>query len=150
MRRTDRRGALVKIDKVRLKKYLADIVRNAGELNAIIDQNDLQPDTIELKAAKYILIELAEGMANTLQHILAKQKGIAVSGYIDTISKGYKEKVISEELFNKLKPFFDFRNSLVHRYWIIDDERLILNIIDGKDDFDQFVEEIENFIKSLK
>lgn len=140
----------MKIDMVRLKKYLADIVLSARELKTIIEQNELQPDSIELKAAKYILIELAEAMSNTLQHILAKQKGIAVSGYIDTIAKGYKEGIISEELFNKLKPFFDFRNSLVHRYWIIDDDKLINNILDGKDDFDQFANEIEIYVKSSK
>jgi len=88
-------------------------------------------------------------MSNTLQHILAKQKGIAVSGYIDTIAKGYKEGIISEELFQKLKPFFDFRNSLVHRYWIIDDEKIIANIQSGKDDFNQFAEELEAYIKSI-
>ena len=139
----------MKIDTIRLKKHLSDIVRSANDLKMIVDQNTLLPDSIELKAAKYILIELAEAMSNTLQHILAKQKGIAVSGYIDTIVKGYKEGIISEELFQKLKPFFDFRNSLVHRYWIIDDEKLILNIQSGKDDFNQFTEELEAYIKSI-
>ncbi|MBW1958775.1 MAG: DUF86 domain-containing protein [Deltaproteobacteria bacterium] len=140
----------MKIDNIRLKKHLYDIVRSAHDLKMIVDQNTLLPDSIELKAAKYILIELAEAMSNTLQHILARQKGIAVSGYIDTIAKGYKEGIISEELFHKLKPFFDFRNSLVHRYWIIDDEKLIANIQSGKDDFNQFTEELEAYIKSIK
>ena len=139
----------MKIDTIRLKKYLSDIVRSAHDLKTIVDQNTLLPDSIELKAAKYILIELAEAMSNTLQHILAKQKGIAVSGYTDTIVKGYKEGIISEGLFQKLKPFFDFRNSLVHRYWIIDDEKLIANIQAGKDDFNQFTEELEAYIKSI-
>ena len=89
-------------------------------------------------------------MSNTLQHILAKEKGIAVSGYIDTIVKGYNEGIISKELFQKLKPFFDFRNSLVHRYWIIDDEKLITNIQSGKDDFIQFAKELESYIKSIQ
>jgi len=139
----------MKIDTIRLKKQLSDIVLSANDLKMIVDQNTLLPDSIELKAAKYILIELAEAMSNTLQHILAKQKGIAVSGYTDTIVKGYKEGIISEELFQKLKPFFDFRNSLVHRYWIIDDEKLIANIQSGKDDFNQFTEELEAYIKSI-
>ena len=130
----------MKLDIVRLKKYLTDIVRSAHELRKIIEKNSLEPDSIELKAVKYILIELAEAMSNTLQHILAKQKGVAVAGYIDTISKSYKEGIISEELFHKLKPFFDFRNSLVHRYWIIDDPKLIENVHSGKDDFDQFAD----------
>jgi uncharacterized protein YutE (UPF0331/DUF86 family) len=70
---------------------------------------------MELKAAKYLLIELAEAMSNCLQHLLAKEKGIAVNGYVDTIAKGCKEGFLSEELFAKLKPLFDFRNSLIHR-----------------------------------
>jgi uncharacterized protein YutE (UPF0331/DUF86 family) len=139
----------MKIDSVRVKKYLADIVRSANDLKKIIERNSLEPGSIELKAAKYILIELAEAMSNTLQHVLAKQKGIAVSGYIDTIVKGNREGIISEELYQKLKPFLDFRNSLVHRYWIIDDEKLIANIQTGQNDFDQFAEELENYIKSI-
>ena len=139
----------MKIDTVRLKKHLSDIARSAHDLKIIVDQNTLLPDSIDLKAAKYLLIELAEAMSNTLQHILAKEKGIAVSGYIDTIAKGYKEGIISKELFQKLKPFFDFRNSLVHRYWIIDDEKLITNIQSGKDDFNQFAEELDAYIKSI-
>jgi len=139
----------MKIDTIRLKKYLSDIVRSAHDLKVIVDQNTLRPGSMELKAAKYILIELAEAMSNTLQHILAKQKGIAVSGYTDTIVKGYKEGIISEGLFQKLKPFFDFRNSLVHRYWVIDDEKLIANIQAGKDDFNQFTDELEAYIKSI-
>ena len=138
------------IDFVRLRKYQADIVRNARELKRIVEQKSLQPESIELKAAKYILIELAEAMSSTLQHVLAKQKGVAVSGYIDTIVKGYKEGIISEELYQKLKPFFDFRNSLVHRYWIIDDAKLIANIESGRDDFDHFADEIEIYITSIK
>ena len=45
-----------------------------NELKKNIEQNSLQPESIELKAAKYILIELAEAMSNTLQHIFVKQK----------------------------------------------------------------------------
>jgi len=97
----------------------------------------------------YILIELAEAISNTLHHILAREKGIPVSGYIDTIVKGKKEEIISAEIFQKLKPFFDFRNSLIHRYWIIDEEKLIENIKSGKDDFDQFVDEVEVYLRKF-
>ena len=43
--------------------------------------------------------------------------------------------------------FFDFRNSLVHRYWQIDDRRLIENLKTGYRDFDDFIEEIEAFLE---
>ena len=138
----------MRIDIKRLRQYLTEIMRNSQELKKIVEQGALTPDSIELKAAKYLLIELAEAMSNCLQHLLAKQRGIAVSGYIDTIAKGYKEGILSEGLFQKLKPFFDFRNSLVHRYWTVDDEKLIENIKSGLNDFDQFVDETEMYLTS--
>jgi len=138
----------MRIDTKRIRQYLTEIIRNSQELKRIVEKGAMAPDSIELKAAKYLLIELAEAMSNCLQHLLAKQKGIAVSGYIDTIAKGYKEGILSEGLFQKLKPFFDFRNSLIHRYWTVDDEKLIENIKAGLNDFDQFVDETETYLTS--
>jgi uncharacterized protein YutE (UPF0331/DUF86 family) len=137
----------MKVDPIRIRQYLTEIKKNSLELNRLIDQNDLTPDSIPLKAAKYILIELAEAMSNSIQHILARDKGIAVSGYIDAILKAHENNLISESLFQKLKPFFDFRNSLIHRYWSIDDSRLIGNLLRGRGDFDHFIEEIERYLQ---
>jgi uncharacterized protein YutE (UPF0331/DUF86 family) len=134
-------------DPVRIKNYLTEIRRNSAALKELLDKNELMPDSIPLKAAKYILIELAEAMSNTIQHILAKEKGVPVSGYIDAIVKAHENGIISEALFQRLKPFFDFRNSLIHRYWTIDDNRLIGNLKSGRDDFDRFVGEIEAYSK---
>ena len=136
----------MKTDPVRIKSYLAEIRRNALDLCALIDQNELVPDSLPMKAAKYILIELAEAMSNTIQHILAKEKGVAVSGYIDAVVKGHEQGILSEDLFHRLKPFFDFRNSLIHRYWSLDDDRLIENIKSGRNDFNCFIEEVESYM----
>ena len=136
----------MKTDPIRIKSYLAEIRKNSSELNQLVDQNELRAESQPLKAAKYLLIELAEAMSNTIQHILAKEKGVAVSGYIDSVVKAHQHGLISADMFQRLKPFFDFRNSLIHRYWSIDDDRLIENIKNGRDDFDRFVEEIEAYL----
>jgi len=136
----------MKTDPIRIKSYFAEIRKNSSELNQLIDQNELKAESLPLKAAKYLLIELAEAMSNTIQHILAKEKGVAVSGYIDSVVKAHQHGLISADMFQRLKPFFDFRNSLIHRYWSIDDDRLIENIKNGRDDFDRFVEEIETYL----
>jgi uncharacterized protein YutE (UPF0331/DUF86 family) len=73
-------------------------------------QNDLSPGSVPLKAAKYILIELGEAMSKTIQHILARDKGVPVSGYINAILKAHENGLVSEDLFQSLKPFFDFRS----------------------------------------
>ena len=140
----------MKTDPVRIKSYLAEIRKNSLDLSTLIDQNDLTPDSLALKAAKYMLIELTEAMSNTIQHILAKEKGVAVSGYIDAVVKGHEHGILSENLLQKLKPFFDFRNSLIHRYWSIDDNRLIDNIKKGRNDFDRFIEEVESYISKQR
>ncbi len=140
----------MKVDLIRIKSYLAEITRNSEELKALLAANELKPRSIALKAAKYIIIELAEAMSNTIQHILAKEKGVAVSGYVDAIVKAKEHGIISDQLFQRLKPFFDFRNSLIHRYWQIDDNLLIENIKRGRNDFDQFSEEVEAYLQSLQ
>jgi len=139
----------VRPDKIRVKRYFTEIRKNGLDLNQLIDSKELLPGSIPLKAAKYILIELAEAMSNTIQHILARDKGIAVSGYIDTILKAYENGLVSENLFQRLKPFFDFRNSLIHRYWTISDARLVENIFQGRKDFDLFIEEIEAYTNAM-
>jgi uncharacterized protein YutE (UPF0331/DUF86 family) len=136
----------MKTDPIRIKSNFAEIRKNSSELNQLIAQNELRAESLPLKAAKYLLIELAEAMSNTIQHILAKEKGVAVSGYIDSVVKAHQHGLISADMFQRLKPFFDFRNSLIHRYWSIDDNRLIENIKNGRDDFDRFVEEIEAYL----
>lgn len=133
-------------DPVRIKRYLTEIRRYSLELNQLIAKNELSADSVPLKAAKYILIELAEAMSNTIQHILAKDKGTPVSGYIDAILKAHENGIVSEDLFQRLKPFFDFRNSLIHRYLTVDDVRLIANIQAGRHDFDHFIEAIETYM----
>ncbi len=136
----------MKIDEIRIQMYLSEIRRNGLALRDLLERNELVPDSVALKAAKYILIELAEAMSNTIQHLLAKDKGVAVSGYVDAVVKAFENGLVDKNLFDRLKPFFDFRNSLVHRYWRIDDRRLIDNIKNGKDDFDLFISQVESYL----
>lgn len=69
------------------------------DLKTLVEQNELSAGFISLKAVKYVLIELAEAISAVLQHVLAREKGIAVSGYVDTIIKAKEQKLILKELF---------------------------------------------------
>lgn len=138
------------LDRARIQRYLTEMTKNSRELQLLLNEQRVTPNSLELKAVKYILIELAEAIANVLQHILAKEYGLAVNGYVDTIVKGYDTGIITQQLFHKLKPFLDFRNSLIHRYWTIDDALLIHNLHKGSQDFSQFVAEIENFMRHIQ
>ncbi len=139
----------MKVDRARISSYLMEIERCRAELKAWVGSDTLKPDSLELKAAKYTLIVAAEAISGTLQHLLARTSGIAVSGYLDTLAKARAEGVLSDSLSGRLRPFLEFRNSLVHRYWIIDDLRLIENIRHGYEDFSGFTEEIQTFLSGL-
>jgi uncharacterized protein YutE (UPF0331/DUF86 family) len=89
-------------------------------------------------------------MANTLQHILAKDMGEPVTGYVETIIRAGETKILSETLSRKIKPFFDFRNSLIHRYWFISDEKLLSLVRENKADFTSFIEAIEGYIRTRR
>ncbi len=140
------------IDTIRITKYLQDIKEAAFKIENLLKiktEEELLSDEISRLALKYLVIEIAEAMANVLQHILAKYFGIAVKGYIDTVNKSQDKGIISNQTFTKIKPFFDFRNSLIHRYWVIEDRVFIKNLKEGYRDFFLFSDEILTFIKGI-
>lgn len=141
------------VDIAKITKALRDIRERTLKIEDLLNtysEEEIIKDEIIRLALKYLVIEIAEAMANILQHILAKYYGIAVKGYIDTINKAYEKGLITEVIFKKLKPFFDFRNALIHRYWTIDDKTFIENLKTGYSDFFSFSNELESFIEKVQ
>ncbi len=135
----------MKIDKLRIKKFLSEIQRDCQELAQFFKES--LDDKRTIKAIRYNLIEIIEAQANILQHILAKDKGLPSSGYIEVIELAKKEGIISQSVWTALKPFFEFRNILVHKYWTIDDKVLIDNLKEKYEKFYNFIAEIETYLK---
>ncbi|HZX09375.1 MAG TPA: HepT-like ribonuclease domain-containing protein [Acidobacteriota bacterium] len=138
------------LDKERLDNYLLDIKKRNIEIEDLLEKytdKQIVTDSWLIRGLKYLLIEIAEIMANTLIHIITKDKGESVTGYIETIVKSGEIGILSKSTVDRLKPFFDFRNSLVHRYWIISDEKLVELVRKNHKDFYAFIEEIEKYVK---
>ncbi|MBC8180853.1 DUF86 domain-containing protein [candidate division KSB1 bacterium] len=138
----------MQIDKKRIEKYLRQIKKEYDEISEILQQSDqsILESSLHLRSLKYSLIVINEAIANVLQHILAKKFKIAISGYTEIFKKAKAKSIISEGLIKKLKPFIDFRNMLIHQYWVIEDKTMLKNLRDGLDDFKLFVKEIKNLI----
>jgi uncharacterized protein YutE (UPF0331/DUF86 family) len=152
MCRTARRSILdMKIDIEKIQQYLSEIKTRHREIEELLLKNsdaEILKEPWVLKGLKYSLIEIAEAMANTLQHILAKDMGEPVVGYVETIIRAGETNILPESLSQKIKPFFDFRNSLIHRYWFISDEKLLLLVRENRNDFISFIAAIEAYIKN--
>jgi uncharacterized protein YutE (UPF0331/DUF86 family) len=143
----------VKLDDKRLGKYLDEIAAETIDIEKTIGQkgkkrDDLvQQDPHILKSLKYSTIVIAEAIASTLQHILAKKYNVVIDGYMAAFSKSKENQVISTKLLTRLQPFFRFRNMLVHQYWRVDNQVFESNLKDGLNDFRMFVNEIRKIIK---
>lgn len=74
-------------------------------------------------------------------------KGAACEGYVDCIVKAGENGLISHQLANNLRRLADLRNSLIHRYWIINDEELYDVSKENIDDLENFVSQIDNVVK---
>ena len=139
----------MKVDLRRINQYLLEIKSRTNQLKELLEKstNDEILSSIWIvKGIKYTIVEIAEAMANVIQHILSKEKGIPVKGYVEGVILAAEEKIISSVLAQKLKPFFDFRNAIIHRYWIISDEKLLQLLRKNLSDFEQFIEEIEIYL----
>jgi uncharacterized protein YutE (UPF0331/DUF86 family) len=141
----------VELDPKRIESYLQQIVAEVADLEKALAIPDGQvlSDRAKLKSLKYSVIVIAEAMTGALQHILAKKHSVAVDGYSDALMKSARHKVVDEELLGRLRPFFVFRNMLVHQYWRVQDETFLGNLRVGLNDFREFVRQLrQNLEKS--
>ena len=115
----------MKLDYERLGKYLDEIAAETIDIEKIFDRKSkkgedlVQQDPYILKSLKYSTIVIAEAIASTLQHILAKKYNVVIDGYMAVFSRSKENKVISTKLLKRLQPFFRFRNMLVHQYLMV-------------------------------
>jgi uncharacterized protein YutE (UPF0331/DUF86 family) len=85
-------------------------------------------------------------IADICQHLLAKAKGVACNGYVDCLVKAGEQGIIKAYLSNKLRKLADLRNSLIHLYWIINDEELFTQCSGNIDDLSEFTVQISTFL----
>jgi len=139
------------IDNQRIEKYLNQIFSEVDAINSILTCNDeeiLESKSL-LRSLKYSVVVVAEAIANTLQHILAKKYKVSISGYKEVLTRSRENQVISSELLGRLHPFITFRNMLIHQYWLVDDNLFLKNLRSGIEDFKAFISEINSIVDSL-
>lgn len=134
----------------KLSKLLSDIEEGISRIEQITNKypdEELATNDILIDALKYSIIVIAEAMSNVLQHLLAKIFKNSVDSYADVIEKAMKRQILSKSLYVKLKPFFKFRNLLIHGYWKTDNELFLKHLREGVADFKEFTSEIEAFVR---
>lgn len=144
---------MYKIDDKRLNRYCLAIRKNTDDINLILNKyqdEDIIKDRFLIKALKYSIIEVSEAMANSLQHLLARIKGEAAESYLELIEKSRKANIIDSDLLGRLGFFFKSRNLIIHRYWEVDDKRIVQETRKGIKDFEEFIKEIKAYINNQR
>ena len=142
----------MQIDKERIEKYLDDIISETIDLQQVLTRSDdeILRDQHVVKSLKYSTIVIAEAIASTLQHILAKRCNVVVDGYTEVFRKSKEYQVLSDKLLSRLQPFVIFRNMLTHQYWRVKDKVFLQNMRDGLRDFRDFIRDIKSGIDMSK
>ena len=128
----------------RVSKGIADILEAKTEMEKILSvgRDVFLSDRKNSLALKYLLIQAVEAIVDVCQHLLAKTKGVVCSGYVDCIVKAGENGLIQPALATKLRKLADLRNSLVHRYWIINDGELFDHCSINVNDFSDFSSQV--------
>jgi uncharacterized protein YutE (UPF0331/DUF86 family) len=136
----------------RVSKGLADILSSKNQIKKILSPGveAFLNDPKSPLALKYLLIEAVEAISDVCQHLLAKSMGVACNGYVDCILKAGINGIIQESLSRKLRKLADLRNSLIHRYWVIDDQELFNLCLLNLDDLSEFTSQVSVFVTSGK
>lgn len=115
------------INQEKLKARAADIrsaVQKIESYAGLSDQ-DFWSDERNIYAVKFLLFQAMEAIGSICVHVLAKRFQVAVSNYATCFQELEQRDVLSEELSRKLRKMIRFRNIMVHRYWEVDDQRVL-------------------------
>ena len=138
------------LDKDKILRYKAEVKEARNVLKEITDESadDYVRDSMKIRALKYTLIILVEGICNLCRHLLAKKAYIVVEEYMEAILKMQEKGFLSKEIADKLVPLTKLRHQLIHGYWKTDDRRLFIETKNNLKTIDVFLSEIEQFLSN--
>jgi uncharacterized protein YutE (UPF0331/DUF86 family) len=109
-------------------------------------KEELEKSFRDLQAIKYSLLEITEACIDIANHIIAAKGLERAEEYSKMFLILAENKIIPEELGEKLAKMAKFRNLLIHRYGIVKIENLIEIINHHLVDVVDFMKQIKKLI----
>ena len=132
----------------KLRNRINEIKENSEKIKkySSIPDSEFWQDERNVLAIKHLLLQSIESCGSICSHVLAKKFFKSPSSFSDCFENLYNSKVIDKELSDKLRQMARFRNILVHRYWEIDDRKILEYSRNNLQDFDLFLKAIIGFL----
>lgn len=126
-----------------LRENLSKIRRYAG-----VPDEEFWDDERNILALKHLLLQAIEDASSICAHILARVGGRAPSGYAGCFQELGRLGILPPELTERLMSMARFRNLLVHRYWEVDDRRVLSFARRDISDLEGFLRAIGEFLQA--
>lgn len=136
------------IDRERVATLVGEARRALGLLYQHRDEaeTELIESEVKLGNVKYQFIVAIESCIDICTHLAARlylQAPESYAGCFDLLREG---KVIEERLAGHMGDLAKFRNILVHRYWEVDDHRVIEKLKNDLSYLDEFLRRMSAFV----
>lgn len=131
---------MLKMDqKQRLLSKIDDISKYLEELHTIDTSSlDEYKSSVEKRRACERLLQILIEAVIDISYLLYKYKDMGIPKDEDSVIEDlYKNKVIDKEIKDLIMKLKAFRNILVHKYGIVDDELVFENLTENIGDFDK-------------
>ncbi len=111
-----------------LIKRIGSMLQNLGMVRQIMASEapqSLLGDVYKVAALKWYLLLAIEDAFALCSHAVAELGGDAPTSYAECFETLWEHGLIEESLRDRLRMMARFRNLLVHRYWDVDDSRVL-------------------------
>jgi uncharacterized protein YutE (UPF0331/DUF86 family) len=101
----------------------------------------------ERLSVRYLVIQLVEAAASICTHLLLRMYDETPGGFPECFGRLGDKGVLPSDLASRLASAARLRNLLVHRYWVVEDEKVYESVRGGLRDFEDFVRYIREVLK---
>ena len=129
------------VDEERVTRLASDVVRDVTRLRHLGKTEHLVSQVDQLDAVKYRFLTAIEGCIGIAHHLTASEGWAAPDSNADAMRGLGEQGVISTELAEVMARAAGFRNLLVHRYEVIDDDAVV-SFLGQLDELERFVRDV--------
>jgi len=137
----------MKVDEELVEARIREINDAIQMLRGILSREYGELSIYERLSMRYLVVQLVEAASSICVHLLISVYGERPQGYPDCFMRLGVKGVLPRGLAERLASAARLRNLLVHRYWVIDDERVYESVRRGLKDFEEFVSRIRESLK---
>ncbi len=107
---------------VYIKRPLYDIEASLGVIEEVVFKEEAS--LVDRYALRYAIVEIVESLA-AISHCIARAMGYPLEGYVDSMRFFSRAGVLDRDVVEGLVRLVRLRNIIVHRYWEVDDRRVM-------------------------